>query len=268
MAFMKTDDGVELYYEDLGRGERAVVFVHGYMDSGASFQFTARHLSEKYRVVLYDERAHGKSGVSQEGYTMRRYAQDLKNLIDHLGLGSVSLVGYSMGAHVVYSYIEQFGEELLDKIIITVMSPKMITDADYHLGMYGNFPLEHALKVLALTNSSFRTYCQMGMKGYAALIERYAYLRQYFEAAAALDPNAMLRLQIAMLEGDYWPVLASITRPTLLVTGENDIYPLEAFEEQQRRIRHARLVRLPECGHMLAIECPERYAAEISSFLG
>jgi pimeloyl-ACP methyl ester carboxylesterase len=61
---------------------------------------TARVLSRKYHVITYDLRGHGRSGSPQSGYTLEHMTDDLRALLDHVGVERVHLVGHSFGARI------------------------------------------------------------------------------------------------------------------------------------------------------------------------
>ena len=90
-----TNDGVNLSYTISGSGA-AVVFVHAWQGSFQLWEPVAEQLPG-YQRVLYDHRGHGTSGDPVVGWHLHRLAFDLHELLDHLNLGDVTLVGHSMG---------------------------------------------------------------------------------------------------------------------------------------------------------------------------
>ncbi len=152
MGFFSTDDNVRLHYETAGSGEKTIVFVHGYTDSCAPFMSMSGELQDRYRVASFDYRAHGQSETPKDGYTIERLAQDLKNFLDHLGVEKVIAIGYSMGSQALWSYVRQFGDSRFEKLIFSVMSPKLLTDDDYKLGLNGGCNAKQALDLITTAN--------------------------------------------------------------------------------------------------------------------
>ena len=108
--YFKNSQGYNIYYEDRGNKEdQAIIFLHAWGSSMADFTYTLENL-EGYRRVAYDHRGFGRSDKPDRDMSLRHLARDLKELIDHLGLEDVVVVGYSMGACVLYKYIELFGQ--------------------------------------------------------------------------------------------------------------------------------------------------------------
>jgi non-heme chloroperoxidase len=79
--------------------------------SGRFFSRQLSELSRRHRVIALDLRAHGRSEEVHVGHTLPAYARDLHAAIAGLGLSDVVLVGWSMGAFVVWDYLDQFTGE-------------------------------------------------------------------------------------------------------------------------------------------------------------
>jgi pimeloyl-ACP methyl ester carboxylesterase len=266
-GFFTTDDGASIHYEEFGTGGKTILFVHGYLDSGASFKYTARYLTGDYRIVIYDERAHGFSDAPGDGYTMDRYAKDLKNLIDFLELTNINIIGYSMGAHIIFEYIKQFGESAFDKIIFSTMSPKILNDAAYSLGISG-VDLTAAFTQMAWTNSSFTAVFEAQRDQFKDFLATNQLYRDFYDKVVTYSPSAMTCLLVAMYSADYWSVLPQITRPVLFVTAENDMYPMAGFERQKKMVKGpAEIVVIPKYNHQFMWNDPAAYAAEIQKFI-
>ena len=83
----------------------AVYLLHGWADTGLSFQFLADELARDYFLIAPDWRGFGESGWSQQGYWFPDYLADLECIIEHFsGSSEVSIVGHSMGGNVACLY--------------------------------------------------------------------------------------------------------------------------------------------------------------------
>jgi pimeloyl-ACP methyl ester carboxylesterase len=266
-GFFTTDDNVKIHFEEYGEGRKTILGVHGYQGSGDTYKETFGYIKGDYHFVVYDERAHGRSDTPPDGYTMTRYARDLRGLIKHLGLKDIIIVGYSMGMHIVWDYIRQYGDGDFDKIISTVMSPKIYNSGDYQLGIKGG-DLETAFAQMKLYNESYTANIQSQINNFKNFIESHKAYKVFYDYAVTYDPGAMTRLLIAMYGADYWDVLPNITKPVLFVTAEKDLYPLDSFEKQKSLVRgESSIVVIPGYGHVFAMDVPDQYAAEIQKFI-
>jgi pimeloyl-ACP methyl ester carboxylesterase len=107
-------NGVRHHVQRLGKGGRAVVFVHGLvMDNLSSFYFTlANPIATAHQAVLYDLRGHGLSERPARGYAVADFVADLHGLCDALDLGAVELVGNSFGGTVALAFASAHPERV------------------------------------------------------------------------------------------------------------------------------------------------------------
>ena len=98
--FFQTSDGLWLYYEVTGEG-RPIVLIPGFGEALTMWQYAVPVLSQRFQVVCLDPRGHGRSMKAAGNNRQKRMAQDIRELIDHLGLEDVLLVGHSLGGAIV-----------------------------------------------------------------------------------------------------------------------------------------------------------------------
>lgn len=99
-----TVNGVELYYELIGAGER-IVFTHGAWSDGRAWDAVSDRLADRFELVTWDRRGHSRSQDGAGPGTYLDDAKDLAGLIEHLGGDPVHLVGNSSGGKVVLDLI-------------------------------------------------------------------------------------------------------------------------------------------------------------------
>lgn len=99
MPYLTVKDGAEIFYKDWGDKEGpVVVFSHGWPLSSDNWENQMFFLAGKgYRTVAHDRRGHGRSSQPWEGNDIDTWADDLLQLIEHLDLKDVTLVGHSTG---------------------------------------------------------------------------------------------------------------------------------------------------------------------------
>jgi pimeloyl-ACP methyl ester carboxylesterase len=103
-----TNDGVKLAYWEAGNG-RPLVFIPGWSANGAEYINVTYLLAKHYRVIVLDPRNQGLSQRVPYGSRISRFSMDLKQLVDHLDLQQADFCGWSMGASVLWGYIDLFG---------------------------------------------------------------------------------------------------------------------------------------------------------------
>jgi non-heme chloroperoxidase len=127
MATIETNDGIEIYYKDWGKGQ-PMVFSHGWPlsadDWDAQMLFFLNH---GYRVIAHDRRGHGRSSQTADGHDMDHYADDLAAVTVHLDLKNAIHVGHSTGGGEVVHYLARHGESRVAKAaIISAVPPLMV----------------------------------------------------------------------------------------------------------------------------------------------
>ncbi|HEY9211735.1 MAG TPA: alpha/beta fold hydrolase [Ancylobacter sp.] len=110
-----TNDGVTLSYWEAGQG-KPLIFVPGWSANGAQYINVVYLLSKQYHVYVLDPRNQGLSQHVDFGGRIARFSMDLKQFGDHLGLETADYVGHSMGAAILWSYVDLFGTQGVDKV--------------------------------------------------------------------------------------------------------------------------------------------------------
>lgn len=113
---------LQLHHLEQGAGQ-PLVLVPGWSQTAAFFRKQLAGLSDRYRVIAVDLRGHGESPKPPTGYRIARLAQDLHEFIVAKDLHGIVLGGHSMGASVIWSYLEQFGADRIAKLIFIDQAP-------------------------------------------------------------------------------------------------------------------------------------------------
>src|SRR6202050_1747136 len=134
--FVKTKDGVEIFYKDWGKGQ-PIVFSHGWPLSADDWDNQMLFfLSKGYRVIAHDRRGHGRSPQTGDGHDMHHYADDLAAVTAHLDLKNAIHVGHSTGGGEVVRYLARRGESGVAKAaLISAVPPLMVKTRANPLGL-------------------------------------------------------------------------------------------------------------------------------------
>ena len=273
MPYYNTNlDNIQLYYEERGAGE-PIVFVHGWSGSGKTLMPVAEILKDRYRCITYDHRGLGASSRTSKGLTIAQLARDLKELMAYLGLKDVTLVGHSMGAATVYSYLGQFGCENLRRCVFIDMSPKTLNDDEWKFG-YGEEELYDLPKLLAdmeLMNENFGAFQLRFMSGLVPAIKSVPEILAPNMAAGLLginDPQILKSLWFSMFIADHRPALKNLSVPSLYVYPEQGLYPMGAPDFiKSQATAPMELVSIPNAGHLIPMVNPAAVAQHIRTFL-
>lgn len=104
---IKSSDGVEICFQIEGKGDTALLFIHGWCCDKSYWEKQISVFSRKYRVIAVDLGGHGESGMNRKNWTMKAFGQDVASVIKHLKLKKVILIGHSMGGIVMVETTRQ-----------------------------------------------------------------------------------------------------------------------------------------------------------------
>jgi pimeloyl-ACP methyl ester carboxylesterase len=125
-----TQDGVKLSYWEAGQG-KPLIFIPGWSANGAQYINVMYLLARQYRVIVLDPRNQGLSQKVEFGNRIARHSMDVQELGQHLGLKSAAYVGHSMGAAVLWSYIDLFGTQAMSKVAFVDEPISIYAHADW-----------------------------------------------------------------------------------------------------------------------------------------
>jgi pimeloyl-ACP methyl ester carboxylesterase len=268
MPSLNTDDGVKLHYEEAGAGT-PIVFVHEFAGDHRSWEPQLRHFSRRYRCIAYNARGYPPSDVPQdvERYSQARWRDDIRCVLDALGIQRAHVVGLSMGAFASLHFGITYGYRALS---ITVAG-----------GGYGAHPAQHRnFQAASLANAEFIR--REGMQRFAATYGHgptrvqfqnkdprgfAEYIRQLEEHSAEGSANTQLGYQARRPSlYDLTAEMARIDVPTLIMAGDEEEPCLEICLVMKRAIPTAGLAILPKSGHGINLEEPELFNRLLEDF--
>jgi pimeloyl-ACP methyl ester carboxylesterase len=252
-------NGTRLYYEVAGSGF-PLVLIHGITLDTRMWDDQLAAFAGHFQVIRYDVRGFGRSTLpTDEDYSN---ADDLKALLDHLGIASTFVLGLSMGGGIAIDFALTY-PETVDALIL----------ADSAVGGFQLSP-ERAALVNAISSKAKETGIPAAKK---------LWLDDPLFGSAREIP--VVRSRLAEIVSDYsgwhWikgprrqafppPVnrLHEIDIATLVIVGERDIPDFQAIAGTlHQRIPHAQKVVLPGVGHMCNMEAPDQFNTTVLAFL-
>jgi pimeloyl-ACP methyl ester carboxylesterase len=276
MTAFTTSDGCALDYRVDGPADApdTLVLLHGWSQSRAMFDRALPSLSRDVRVVTYDQRGHGESGKPDHGARIARLAADLHELLDHLGVGTAHMGGHSMGASVLWSYIDTHGTSRLNSLVVIdqpsacVVLPWLEPEEAAQAGAILNFAgAEEFVRAVAVDNREVRHAFLVSMltKGIAA--DDLAWMS---EENLKLPAPWGARLLLDHVMQDWRDVLPRIDVPTLVLAGEvSHVAPAsQAWTADHIPGAEFRTFTAAEGGaHFAFFEEPEAFSPVIGDFL-
>jgi pimeloyl-ACP methyl ester carboxylesterase len=129
--YVQISPELTMHYETAGHGDKTIVFTPGWLMSANAFEKQLEHFegSEEYTAIAYSPRSQGLSTKTMEGNTYMQHGRDLAAFMDKLELKDVTLVGWSYGVAETLSYVNQFGDENLNGLMLIDASPKIASES-------------------------------------------------------------------------------------------------------------------------------------------
>jgi non-heme chloroperoxidase len=238
MPFLKHKEGkepVRIFYQDYGSG-KPVVLIHGWPLNHQSWEGQIRVLVEEgFRVIAYDRRGFGKSSQPWGEYDYTTLAGDLRQLILHLDLEDVTLVGFSMGGGEVVRYFTEFGADRISKAALIASIIPLVAQKDDNPDGVPQKALEEILETLKTDRIGFLKEFHKNFYNYKDDAEGVseANLDFDFSVASHASPIATIKAAESWAGTDFRKELKNVTVPTLIVHGDSDnIVPYKTSGEQ------------------------------------
>lgn len=191
-------DGTRIYLTQSGVGA-PLVLIPGWACSQDVFAGNIPALSVFYRVIAYDPRSQGRSAQTAHGNDYARRGQDLAELLDVLDLDDVVLLGWSLGVFDALSYLDQYGFDRVQSLVLVDESPTIVKANEND---WGEGTAAEVAGMIAAVNDPgylpfFREYMSAGFDSDApdALLDRMTDIAAALpaERAAALLKDATRR---------------------------------------------------------------------------
>lgn len=251
-------DGLDVHYETYGQGA-TVLLIHGLGSSTEDWEPQVDALRGAFTVVTYDVRGHGRTAKPRGKYSLPQFAADAARLIEHLGVGSVHVVGLSMGGMIAFQLATD-RPDLVRSMIIVNSGPEMVLRT-----WKEKFAIYQRSVIVRLLGMS-----KMGEVLATRLLPapEHAALRQTFvERWGRNDPGAYLRALAALVGWSVMARLPAITCPVLVVAADQDYTPVEWKRAYTSAMPRASLVVIPDSRHMMPVEKPGAFHDAIVPFL-
>jgi len=252
-------NGQRLYYEDTGGEGTAVVLSHGYLMDHEMFAHQVAALRDRWRVITWDERGHGLTVTTPDDFSYWDSADDLRGLLDHLGVERAVIGGMSQGGFLSLRFALQHPDRVIGLILID--SEAGLGDSEkrrqYEM-MTDVWATDGPSDMIAATTAAI--IIGPDRPESAAWIAKWKarpkeHVRQIFRTLATRD--------------DITDRLPEISAPALVIHGEEDIaIGLGRAEVLVARLPNGRtLVQIPGAGHSSNVTHPEPVNAAIRRFL-
>jgi pimeloyl-ACP methyl ester carboxylesterase len=257
--------GAHLSCRDFGGSGMPLLLLHGLAGHAGEWSATAERLASGYHVVALDQRGHGDSERVPGDVSREAFVADVAAVIDTLGLGSVVLVGQSMGANTAMLVAAEH-PALVRALVVAEGSPD---------GPQGYVPRPDV--AVRIENWLARWPVPFADVGAAHAFFRDEGLEPTAWAAGlrprgdglwpAFEPRVIVECIAELASRGYWQQWRAIQCPTLIVFGQHGYYTPEHANELAAQNPHAIHMTIPDAGHDVHLDAPDSWAEALQAFL-
>jgi len=262
-------DGINLYYEETGAGI-PLLFVHEFAGETQSWLPQVRFFSRRYRCIAYNARGYPPSDVPEDpnAYSQQRAVDDIKGVLDHLGIKKAHICGLSMGGYATLIFGLVYPERALSLTVAGCGYGSVSTDrAAFHqdVEVVAKRFEQEGMAAVAQFYSKGPTRVQFidkDPKGWHEFHEQFA--------RGSAKGHALTMRGVQLSRPSVFELEKPMERlevPTLVMTGDEDEPCLEPALFMKRKIPTSGLVILPKAGHTINLEDPEAFNRALLDFL-
>jgi pimeloyl-ACP methyl ester carboxylesterase len=268
MPHLTTDDGIKLFYEEVGSGI-PVVFVHEFAGDRRSHELQMRYFGQRYRCIAYNARGYPPSDLPEDGerYSQERARDDIRAVLDALKIDRAHIVGLSMGGfatlHFGFTYPERARSLVVAGCGYGATPDKrgqFAEEAEAAAKNFEKLTMTKAAEGYALgpTRVQFQNKDPRGWREFADQ------LAENSTEGAARTMRGVQKRRPSLF--DLVDKMKTISAPTLIMTGDEDWPCLEPAILMKRTIPTAALVVMPNAGHTINLEEPAAFNQHIADF--
>uniref|UniRef100_A0A2N9FE44 AB hydrolase-1 domain-containing protein n=1 Tax=Fagus sylvatica TaxID=28930 RepID=A0A2N9FE44_FAGSY len=242
----------------LGSGGQNIILAHGFGTDQSVWKHLVPHLTENYRVILYDNMGAGTTNPEYfdfERYsTLEGHAYDLLAILEELQVDSCIFVGHSVSA-MIGAIASITRPDLFSKLVMISASPRYLNDVDY----YGGFEQEELDQLFEAMRSNYKAWCS----GFAPLavggdMESVA-VQEFSRTLFNMRPDIALNVAQIIFQSDMRQILKLVTVPCHIIQSMKDLaVPVVVSEYLHQNLGGESIVEVMSSdGHLPQLSSPD-----------
>lgn len=252
----------------LGKGEKTIIFAHGFGSDQTAWRRQIAEFSADYQIVLFDHVGAGNSDFS--AYSPRRYsslysyAEDLLDLCAELKLTNSILVGHSVSGMI--SLLAALVEpNCFSQLVFIGASPRYLNDVGY----YGGFEQSDLDQLYKAMSTNYYAWAIGFAPMLMAASDKPELAQIYAKTLSVIRPDIAQAVARVIFQSDHRLELPRLTVPTLILQTSDDIaVPPSVGQYMADKIPESTLINIAAQGHLPHISAPEVVNNAIAKCLG
>lgn len=265
--YVKCSENVKIYVEDLNpEGKKTILFIHGWPGSHKLFEYQFDKLPKQgYRCIGIDTRGFGNSDKPWTGYDYNTLADDVRNVINTLGLCDITLVGHSTGGAIAARYMGRHkGDGISNLVLVSAAAPSLIKRPNFPYGLDKDI-------VVQLIEGTYTDRPKM-LKGFGDIFF-YQFISEafsdwFFQLGLQAAGWSTAAIANTWLNEVLFCDLEAVNVPTLIIHGIHDkVVPFELGEIQNKIIKNSKLLPFNYSGHGVFYDQKDKFNEELVKFI-
>ncbi len=276
-GYFLSSDGTQIFYEVRGKG-KPLLFCYGITCKREHWHHQTSYFENNYQIITFDYRGHHSSGIPQDPshLTLEWCARDLAELVDHLKLEEVVLLGHSMGVPVLLEAAPLLKSKVRGNVFVcgVISNPFknmfFVPVMDYvYQGsklLYGAAPETFAWTWQRLVNIAGVPLSRL--LGFNPKVAQGGDIVGYVEGVLNTPFDVFFRLLQDYCDRTRDHLIEKVSAPSLVIAGKADLVtPFRVQEAFASRLANGKLFAVPYGSHNAHSDFPKEVNAEIEAFL-
>jgi 3-oxoadipate enol-lactonase len=244
-------EGSRLYYEECGKGPKAVILLHDGVVNSAVWDDVWPSFCKQFHVIRYDRRGYGHSPPTKKPYYE---ADDVAAIIRDRKVSQTALVGSSHGGNIALSVALRYPEQISDLVLVG-------PEAD-------GFPYSEHFIMAQMDFQEAKDPTEVRAQNVYFIAPGNDAAREHLRKLLNASPQDHKHEDMPLPEKPVFPYVRDLHVPTLILTGSADIADNQAVSGALvMSIPGAARVVVPGTGHLMYLEKPDLFSSIVISFL-
>lgn len=251
-------NGVDVNYIDSGEGD-VIVLLHGLGSSNKDWDLQIPVLSQQFRVIAPDFRAHGLSTKVPENQGVEYMTEDVYHLLQSLNIDKADFVGFSMGGAVCFQMALDH-PEIVNRLVIVNSGPDF------------NNPNSSGVDILAertkvIKEQGFIVLAEKIAEGMFPESHQQDWKEEFKKRVISNDEDAYLKTFAELMKWGIGDEVSKIHHQTLVIASDKDYTPVDYKKSYTEKMKNAQLVEIQNSRHGVVLDAAEKLNQELLKFL-
>lgn len=262
MEFFASSNGIPVHISDSGKGDKVLLFLHGYLETLYIWEEFVEILPKDYRVILIDLPGHGLSSSHPDANDMKFCSEVVVGVLDYCKVDTCIVLGHSMGGYIAQACIKNFPARF--DAIIHFNSNPYADDPEKKKDRLREISFIESGKLMSLASISIpNMYFKDNLR---RMDEKIAETIEICETHDPLGICASIRG--LMVREDNLELLSATQKPILFIFGDSDSYlTVEKAETILNKLPNSKGVFVAGTGHNSFLEEPKSTLNGVLNFI-